>query len=244
MVSINKIRNKIRSSRHDNIIISRSTQSSIDIIYDGPGANVSYHTSDTSININLLFPVLAPAQLRGAKQYFICLWCYCLLCSLLAAEDLQSWPFIELFWDYEKAATEMIKLRHSTSDLSIKSGTKMPQNGQKQMKLYATRDEARPCRSVTYWFRGVYLHPLLSRLSPNVNLNILSKLVNWTLCTQSRYNNPHSDYIIAICSARCNTSQKLWATEWMINEMIFGRAAPWHGYRSYRTRLQHQVPHF
>ena len=106
------------------------------------------------------------------------------------------------------------------------------------------REEARHCRSVTYWFRGVYLHPLLSRLSPNVNLNILSKLVNWTLCTQSRYNNPHSDYIIAICSARCNTSQKLWATEWMINEMIFGRAAPWHGYRSYRTRLQHQVPHF
>ena len=59
VVSINKIRNKIRSSRHDNIIISRSTQSSIDIIYDGPSTNVSYHTSDTSININLLFPVLA-----------------------------------------------------------------------------------------------------------------------------------------------------------------------------------------
>ena len=112
VVSINKIRNKIRSSRHDNIIISRSTQSSIDIIYDGPGTNVSYHTSDTSININLLFPVLAPAQLRGAKQCFICLWCYCLLCAMLAAEDLQSWPFIELFWDYEKAAIEMIKMRN------------------------------------------------------------------------------------------------------------------------------------
>ena len=97
VVSINKIRNKIRSSRHDNIIISRSTQSSIDIIYDGPSTDVSYHTSDTSININLLFPVLAPAQLRGAKQCFISLWCYCLLCAMLAAEHLQSWPFIELF---------------------------------------------------------------------------------------------------------------------------------------------------
>ena len=156
------------------------------------------------------------------------------------------WTFLRLWKScHRNDKIEKLNFRYNNQKRDSNATTT---NGPKQMKwpitnkLYATRDEARHCRSVTYWFRGVYLHPLLSRLSPNVNLNILSKLVNWTLCTQSRYNNPpHSDYIIAICSAHCYTSQKLWAMEWMINEMIFGRAAPWHGYR---TRLQHQVPHF